>query len=545
MRISPAEHAAACEYLGRLGQAAQQRSLEQAIEQTLFEQTNEAFRWGRRDNRTKHFDPPARSGMAATLEADELMHRRVRSEDLNNSQVKRIVDVYADLIIGSGMQTFADPFAAEYSLDDLNSGFDQELQYALEADDVFSEWFNDKNQFDATGKQTGFEMQRQLISETARVGDCFLLKVMKPRRDRIVPLCFEIIERDQLNRENDRPASEGVNKISGGIETNAQGEIVAYHFYDEHPYDDLGTGQGYGASSRVRADRILHLNLFRRPTDVLSYSWLHACGQNLFDRDKFMGAEIQSAAKAALLLLVHKMANMKNAGTLGLSDDQDSSDLHGNPNCKLGSTPLATQIHKDDELELLEAGRPINTAESFMGILDHDTAAAAGISYQTLTGRYDSGSFTSVRGALLAEDSHFKPLQAWFAARIALPVRSEFHLQALAFNKLTHLSLSDYQAERRKYGRFLAIGAGRDLLQPGEEIEAACAKIRSGQSTLQIECAKRGQHWIRVLLQLSREQRLAKKFGVTLDFSKGNGGKAGDADDEPKKKPEPKKGASR
>jgi lambda family phage portal protein len=543
MRISAAQHEEAIAYLGKLGQAAQTRSMEQAIQAALLEQSNEAFRYGRRDNRTRNFDPPGRNGMSATLESDELMHRRVRSEDLNNAQVKRIVDAFADLIVGTGMQTFADPFSAEYSLSDLNTGLDGELSYALEADDVFTEWFNDPKQFDATGKQSGPEIQRQLIAETARVGDCFLLKVMKPRRNRTVGLAFQIIERDQLNRELDRPASDGVNKIAGGIETNAAGEIVAYHFYDEHPFDDLGTGQGYAAAKPIPADRVLHLNLLRRPSDCLSYSWLHACGQALFDRDKFMGAEIQSAAKAALLLLIHKMADPRNKGTLGLLDDDDTSDLYGNPRCKLGSTPLAMQVGKEDDVKLVEAVRPNNQAESFMSILDHDTSGAVGLSYYTLTGRYDQTSFTSVRGALLAEDSHMKPLQAWFATRIALPIRSEFHRQALALDLMNHVSLSDYLDEPRKFGRFLAIGAGRDLLQPAEEIEAACAKIRSGQSTLQIECAKRGLHWIRVLLQLSREQRLAKKFGVELDFSKGNGGKAGDADDNAK--PQPKKGASR
>lgn len=543
MRISAAEHAAACDFLTKLGEAAQSQGLEQAIQAALIEQTHEAFRYGRRDRRTRHFDPPGRSGMAGTLESDELMHRRVRSEDLNNAQVKRIVDAMADLIVGSGMQTFADPFSAEYSLSDLTSGFEQEISYALEADDVYAEWFNDPAQFDAQGRLSGAEMQRLLISETARVGDAFLLKVLKPLRGRKVPLCFQAIERDQLNRELDRPGSDGQNKITGGIETTAAGQIVAYHFYDEHPYDIYG--QGYGASKRIPAERVLHLNLQRRPTDVLSYSWLHACGQALFDRDKFMGAEIASAAKAALLLLVHKMADPRNKGTLGLLDDTERSDEFGNPECKLGSSPLAVQVGKDDNVDLVESTRPNNQAESFMGLLDHDTSGAVGLSYYTLTGRYDQTSFVSVRAALLAEDTHIKPLQAWFATRVALPIRNEFHQQALAYDQLMHLSLEEYLADERKYGRFLAIGAGRDLLQPSEEIDAACAKIRSGQSTLQIECAKRGLHWIRVLLQRSREEQVAKRFNVALDFSKGNGGKPtdGQGSDQGNQPPAKKQGA--
>jgi lambda family phage portal protein len=545
VQISEQEHSDACAFLAQLSAQAKRRDAQSRTMAQLLRQTNEAFRWGRLDRSTRHFDPPARSGDSATLESDDRMHRRTRSEDLNNAQVKRVVDALGDLVVGCGMQTFADPFSADVSIDDLMAGFEDELAYALEADDLHEEWFNDAKQFDAQGKQTGPEMQRQAIQECVRVGDALILRVNKPRRGRTIPLCYQIIERDQLCRDKDRSAAKGQNKIVGGIEIDADGVVVAYHLYDEHPYDDFGIGQGYGASTRILAERIQHLCLFRRPSENIGYAWLHAIGQAQFDRDRFMGAEIQSAAKAALILLVAKLKHLKgalNGGTLGLMDGESQVDEYGNQEMRLGSTPEALKIGEDDDIKMVESNRPTDTAESFVGILDHDTAGGAGLSYYTLSGRYDQTNFSSLRGALLAEDGHIRPLQKWFADRIALPMRKEFHAQAVGMGKLKKLDLDDYLAEPRKYSRFVAIGPGRELLDPEAEIDASLAKLRSGQSTLLIENARRNQHWIRVLLQRAREEAITKKLKLTLDFSKGNGGQPGENEGDA---PQPKKAAAK
>jgi hypothetical protein len=50
---------------------------------------------------------------------------------------------------------------------------------------------------------------------------------------------------------------------------------------------------------------------------------------------------------------------------------------------KLGNSPVALRIPADDEIELLECNRPTDSADSFLNILDHDIAGAAGLSPTT------------------------------------------------------------------------------------------------------------------------------------------------------------------
>jgi hypothetical protein len=115
----------------------QQARAQDTADAQLLAATKEAIRWGRIDRRTRHFQPPWRSGDAAIYESADLMHRRTRNEALNNAQIKRIRDAIEDLIVGPGVQTFADPFDPLMDLTSLSEDtLDPLLQYALEADEL-------------------------------------------------------------------------------------------------------------------------------------------------------------------------------------------------------------------------------------------------------------------------------------------------------------------------------------------------------------------------------------------------------------------------
>lgn len=493
----------------------------------------EAYRWARVDRRTEHFQPPGRSGDAAIWESQELMNRRVRSELINNAQAKRIIEALTDLTIGTGIQTFSSPFDPWMDLTELDQAeLDEGLKFALESDDLFEEWFLSPNQFDAAGKLSGPDMQRLAFSECASVGDALILRCQRDEPGRLVPLCYQILEREQLDTTMDRPATPGRNRIVNGVEVDAAGREVAFHLFDAHPHDDFSPFSATTKSRRIPADRVIHLYLFRRPSQSVGATWLDAIGQASFDRDKFIHSEIQSAAKAALLALVAKREH-PHLGTLGLETDDDGYDEHGNEEVRLGSSPIAVEIGVNEDVEMVESNRPTSTANNFIDILDHDIAGGGGISYYTLTGRFEKSNYTGFRGAMLVEDGHIKPIQNWYASRQTLPIRQRFNAQAAAAGLYKSVTSAEFARDMRRYQRFDAIGAGRQLLDPAAETDAAAARMRIGLTTLKLECARQGLHWIKVLRQLAVEQRISTALGVVLDFSKGEGGKVKARDSEP------------
>lgn len=513
-------------YLGQLERTAKQLDREASIQRDIQAGTQEAYRWGRISRRDVHFQPQARSADSAIYEGQDLMHRRTRSEKLNNAQIKKIVETLADLVVGCGIQTLCDPFDPLLDISALTSDdLDEHLRYALESDERHEEWFQEASLFDVSGKLSGPAMQRLSMSECVEVGDAFILRCKRQRPGNQVSLCYQLLEREQLDNTKDRAAGPGQHKIINGIELDEHNREIAFHIFDAHPFDDFWGAGLAGKSTRVPADRVIHLYLHARPSQNIGVSWLHAIGQNNFDRDKYFGSELQSAAKAALLLLVAKLKhfNASNA-SLGLADDETDIDYYGNQEFKLGSTTHAARIGHEDSIEVVDTQRPNPNCGPFIKILDRDTAGGTGLSYYSVTGDYESTNYSSVRAAILAEDNHIRPIQDWHARKMALPMRREYNAEAVARGIVTSVSPRQFLENPSLYQRFDAMGPGREMLDPDKETTAAAGRCRAGFSNLKIELARRGLHWIRVMRQKALENRLTELLGVVLDFSKGQGG---------------------
>jgi lambda family phage portal protein len=508
----------------------------------LLNQSFEAYRLARRDRPRGDYQPHGYSGDSAIIGSHDLMHRRVRDLVRNTAQAKAIVSGVVDLVVGPGMQTYAWPFApAELltivtELESLSAGvLGPRLTYALESDDLFEEYSADPQQFDVEGRLNWPEMQRMLMGESVTVGNGLLIRSFV-KNYKLVPLAYQLIEREQLDESQDRPALNGENRIVGGIECDSSNRAVAYHIYVDHPQEMFGVSQsalfGSGATlsvgsrrMRIPAERVIDLAMFHRPSASLGVSWLDAVGQSIWDRDSYMGSEIQSAAIDAVFAFVAKLNDPEKSGGLGFDDGQPDEDFLGNRQYKIGRSPVASVIGKDEELDMVQSTRPNRDAPSFIKLLDRDIAAGTPLDYYSLTGDWESTSFSSGRGSKLAEDLHVQPLQNWFATHVALRVRKDFNAIAGASGLIEAVSAADFRKNQRTYQRFDAIGNGRDLMDPFKEGEARTTRLRTGMSTFKEECAKSNKHWIRVLMQIAVERKVAKVFGVELDFSKLGSGK--------------------
>src|SRR5690606_27784743 len=144
-------------------------------------------------------------GDAAIQSSHGLMNRRVRDLVRNTAQGKRVRMAFQDLIVGTGFQTFAWPFAPEEmfqlvtELESIEHGdLGPRLQFALESDDLFEEWSSDPRQFDTEGRLSRMEMERMAIGEAVVTGNALLIRTF--RKDySIVPLSYQLIEREQLD----------------------------------------------------------------------------------------------------------------------------------------------------------------------------------------------------------------------------------------------------------------------------------------------------------------------------------------------------------
>lgn len=185
----------------------------------LLNQAFEAYRLARRDRPREHYQPHGYSGDSAIRGSHDLMNRRTRDLARNTGQAKRIVNAIVNLVVGTGMRTYAWPFAPSElfeivtELETLQQGdLGPRLAFALESDDLFDEWFNDPEQFDVEGRLSGPEVQRMLLSESVLVGSGLLVRSFL-KKPKLVPLAYQLFEREQLDESQDRPAGTGRNAI--------------------------------------------------------------------------------------------------------------------------------------------------------------------------------------------------------------------------------------------------------------------------------------------------------------------------------------------
>jgi len=476
-----------------------------------------------RVNRTNHnWQPKTHAGEDAIREAWELMSARSRDLAINSPTAKAIAGTLADLIVGAGLQSYAVPFSTDVlsmldTPDLLRTKILRDLEYSLESDEFFERW---SKTADADSENSWGELERLAMYELINAGNAILLEVLQPSADREIPLCYQLIERDQLDATQDRPGAPGMNRIQNGIEYDARNRKVAYHIYDAHPASNYDY-RGLALSSRIPASRIIHAYMRFRPSQRSGHPWAQEAHQSIRDGDWYMGAELTSAALGALLTFIHRSPNHDLLH--GLSDGMDDdSDEHGNPLMKLGAG-LIFKGGVDDNIEIAESKRPNRDAAPFIAEIRTEQAMGAGISPSRLTRDYRNHSYTSARAAHLDDDAHIKPLQRFFASKISLPVRRKVNAMAAGMGLFKSKTPREFRRDMVRLQQFEALGPGREQLDPEKETEAAISKLRAGLSNLQIENGRRQQHWVRVLLQRVIEDNVSAALGITLDYSKGQG----------------------
>lgn len=486
------------------------KSAAQAADSSSSGGSQQHYRGARVTRTNKGFQPSHRSGDAGIQESWNLLTARVRDLGENNPVVKKAKNLLPSLVVGSGMQAFAD--ARDESQEDLFEEFN------AESDLRFQRWCEDEA--DAEGRMHFGELQALTFKETVNVGNGLMLICQIKEPGRRIPLCLQGLEWEQLDRAKDRHASPTQNKIVGGIEYGARNQAVAYHVLDAHPYDNYSAAAGSMKSQRIPASRVLHWYLPGRWSAYCGISWFNAMMQSSWDLDWYLGNEMMAAGIGALLTAVVKQ---EHRGQLGLDDGQVDDDPYGNDPVKLGNGLIA-HIGKDDKVEVIESTRPNRDAAPFIKLLMQLQAMSLNVSYLRLTGDYSQTNYTSARGAHLDDSMFCRPLQGSFGSRIVLPVRRLHDEQCAGLGLYESVTPRQYAREKFRLQQMDIIGVGREQLDPEKETDSAGGRMRMGLSTLKIECALRGLNWRDVLRQLAIEKKTLQRLGIVLDFSKGNGG---------------------
>lgn len=474
------------------------------------------------------FQPPHRSGDAAVRMSWDLLVRRCRWLADNTPLIGRLVSLLVQHTVGEGLSIYS-AACDHVPLADLQPG--ALLSHPLflfgdESDARFERWA--EGFADVERQKSLWEMHALSGRDLFGSGNSLWLECTKrPTRPRVSPICYQLLEAEQLDRSRDRPASGSGPLISNGIEYAPDGEPVAYWLFDAHPYDDIqGLGMS-GRSRRIPASRIAHLFLPTRPSQHFGVPLGQIAMQTAKDADWLVGQELTSAALAAgLTLLIKESAD---GGDL----DFDTENFGGWANGEeyglqhvsdVGlASGTAAKVGPGESVEVVESSRPNRQVEPFVKYLTNLAAMSGNVSYHRFTGDPTGASFATLRAMINDDRQMALPVINYLGRKTSRWARERHDRLCVARGWYRSVTAQDYLSDLDTYEDYDVLGPPIRHLNPTDDVTSARMRIASGLSTLRIECGLLGLNYRAVLRQLAIERDLAAALSLALDFSNGGG----------------------
>ncbi len=251
-------------------------------------------------------------------------------------------------------------------------------------------WLQWTDEADADGLTDFYGLQALAARAMFEAGECFVrFRPRLPQDGLSVPLQVQLLESEHLPFGKNEIASGG-NQIRAGIEFDAIGRRVAYHFYRTHPGD--GTVQKTrGEIVRVPASEVLHLYRPDRPGQIRGVPWISPALVKLYLLDQYDDAELDRKKVAALFAgFITKTSPEDNLLGEGIPDPLGAS--------VAGLSPGMMQVLlPGEDVKFAEPADVGGSYELFQYRMHLAVAAALGMPYMNVSGDLKAANYSSIR----------------------------------------------------------------------------------------------------------------------------------------------------
>lgn len=452
--------------------------------------------------RTRSSDRWMPSNRAPDLEmADTADQTRARARALvrNNAYARGILDAKVRNVVGRGIKP-------QSRLDD-----NEEFNEASER--LFNRW---AKTCDLAGRLTFWEMQRQVVREVDEAGEVFIQFVSDPDdRSRQIPLALNLIDCDRLVSDTLFPR--GINRETGnevrrGVEVDATGRAVAYHFYVTHPNDLNKTNWD---SVRVPADEVLHLFRPERIGQTRGVSAFAPVVWWLRNLGFYVENEVTASAVASCFTVAIKTIDGGASGTLTDAVDSSNTDAAGNKFEYL-QPGMIPRLLPGEDIAVINPTRNSVQAGEWIQLMLRSMAVGTGLSYERLSRDYSRTNYSSNRASDLEDRRQFRVDQDWLISHFCEPVWNRVVAQAVMASIEGFPSAEEFVANYDEWTAHAWIAPGWEWVDPAKETTAKSQAIAAGLTTRTDELAADGKDIRDVLQTRAKEEQLIKQWGVEL-----------------------------
>ncbi|MGG1638219.1 phage portal protein [Paenibacillus sp. NRS-1760] len=375
---------------------------------------------------------------------------------------------------------------------------------------------------DAARQNNMYQLQQLALLSQLMSGDCFVLLPVTIRKQSIYDLRVRIIEADRCRSPwnfTDRFTTEHKDKnISGGVETNDAGEVIAYWFSKNHPYsivdygkDDWTRVAAYGEETGRR--NVLHLMESERPEQRRGVPILAPVIDSIKQLGRYTEAELMAAVVTGMFtVFIKSNTNGNQPLDLGFGDG-DQVDQGDENSYELGYGSVVG-LAPDEDVVLANPSRPNTAFDAFVIAICRQIGAALEIPYELLVKNF-TASYSASRAALLEAWKMFRMRRSWLATGFCQPIYEEWFAEAVAKGRIPAPGFFDDPLIRRAYTKAEWHGPSQGQLDPLKEVKAAQVRVEEGFSTRERETAEMtGADFETNNTQRVREEKLRREGGL-------------------------------
>lgn len=421
------------------------------------------------------------------------MLARARHITRNNGYANNAVEAWAGNVVGAGITP---------SFQTTNKALKKKLTK------LYRDWIDEA---DAEGVTDFYGIQRRAAREAFIAGECFIRRI--PRRlsdDLSVPMQLQLIPSEMLPIGKSEPVAGG-GEIRQGVEFNAAGRRVAYHFYKKHPGDYTGFGGGSTDTVRVPAIDVIHLIDPVDAGQLRGVSRFAPAIVKLFLLDIYDDAELDRKKVAAMHALFI---------TTETPEDWEPSDNAEEP----GAPPEPAIDLQPGMVGILKPGEDIKTSspadsgvtyEPFQYRTLLQVSAALGIPYAVLTNDMVKANYSNTRAALVEFRRRVEAFQhSVMAFQLCQPVMRWFmdtvYLADLA-------AMPGYERRRREYQVTKWLPPKFDWVDPWKDAKAEIEQINAKLKSRTMAIAERGYDAEEIDEEIAADMAREKKLGIWID----------------------------
>lgn len=367
----------------------------------------------------------------------------------------------------------------------------------------FSLWA-DTPACDAERVDNFYKLQQLAFLSYLMSGDTFVLMPMREEPGQPYSLRIRIIEADRVCSPDlfDRLVPCEVNgikvqQIVQGVETDADGVVVAYWICNRHPLSNTATIQpGEMQWTRVEAfgketgrRNVLHIMNRERPGQRRGVPILAPVLEAIKQLGRYTDAEVTAAVLSAMFTVAVLKQNPSDGRPFGemlppdmLIDSEDQSSIELGPGAFVDMAP-------GEDIKTIDPKHPNTGYDEFTNAVIRQIGAALEIPPEVLFKQF-TASYSAARGALNEFWRTCAMQRDWFKDDFCKPVYDEWFAEAVARGRIKAPGFFADPAIRKTYVACTWSGPARTNLNPVQEVQAAAMRVENCFSTAADETAQ-------------------------------------------------------